>query len=354
MKIYSLSASKIKTFKQCQFKYYLSYHLGLDLGTSFAAEQGNLVHVIFEKIGEDLKQGVPLKESYMYNNWQKEVLYAYEKEGLWTLSPDAKNREKFCSGCEFNLDGLCQLVGKPIDDFGGCPKNEYEDAIDLCKKVINNKEVLYPLDKKIINVEDSFKINIPDGNNSIVVNGIIDVVTELDQDTVEIVDYKSGKHEQSYNECKKDPQLLIYNLACRRNYSKYKNVFITIYYLRKKGPLTLTFEPKDEVGTENALKYYYEKISSINSPQRRCDKYGEGTSYDWACEKMCNIDICNKHFQEFKENGHKILDPPEKPERKRKKWLQHLMEDSNKDKAFKNFQGKVPILGDNKNETKAP
>lgn len=338
MRIFSLSASKIKTFKQCEFKYYLSYHLMLSTGTSFAAEQGSMVHVIFEKLGQDIRDGIPLDDSYIYNNWRKEVLYAYREEELWRLSKLAEDREKQCTGCPFNIDGTCEVAGKPIDSFAGCPKDEYEDAINLCEKVIANKEVMFPLDRKIIDVEDVFKLEIPDGDNDpIVVNGIIDVVTELDDDTIEIVDYKTGKYIQSYNECAKDPQLLIYNLAVRRQRPEYKDVFITIYYLRRR-PLTLTFEARDEEGTENALRHYYHTIKAIESPVRRCDRYGEGTSYDYVCDKMCDRKLCDEQWELFKANGKKILDPPENPVRERKEWLAHLLEGSQKEAAYQAMQ----------------
>lgn len=330
MKVYSLSASRIKTYKQCEFKHYLQYHLGLEISSSFAADQGSMVHVIFEKLGEDIKDGVSLKDSYIYNNWQQEVLRAYQEEGLWKLSKSAMNRQKFCAGCEFNLDGLCQIANEPIDKFDGCPKDEYQEAIWLCEKVIGNKDVMYPLDQNIINVEEKFKLVIPDGNDEILVNGIIDVVTELDKETIEIIDYKTGKYTQSYNECKKDPQMLIYNLAVRK-LKDYKDVFITVYYMRKK-PVTLTFEQSDETRTENAIKHYYWNIKNNESPKRRCDKYGEGTSYDYVCEKMCDIDLCNKEFAKFKNNGYKILPAPEKSKSHKKEWLSHLKKNE-KDKG---------------------
>ena len=256
-----------------------------------------------------------------------------------------------CTGCEFNLDGLCQIAGQPIDEFQGCPKEEYQDALMLCEKVINNEKIKYPLDQKIIDVEDRFKLIIPDGDDEIVVNGIIDVVTELDDDTIEIVDYKSGKYIQSYNECIKDPQLLIYNLAVRRQRPEYKDVFITIYYLRKK-PITLTFEPKDEEGTENALRHYYHTIKNCESPIRRCDKNGEGSSYDYVCDKMCDRELCDKQFKIFKENGYKILPPPENPKRDRKEWLAHLMEGSQKDQAFKEMQKEINNAGKTRPDAK--
>lgn len=307
MKLFSLSASKIKTYKMCPFKFYLSYHRLLDNRMSWAAENGSMVHVIFERMGEDIRDGVPRKESNIFKNWQDEVLYAYRDQGLWKLSPKAIEREKNCIGCKYNIDGQCQIAGASIDKFEGCPITEYEDALMMVEKVVNDEGITSPFNKKIIDVEDKFKLEIPDGRNTIIVNGIIDVVTELDKSTIEIIDYKTGKFVQSYNECIKDPQLLIYHLAAKRKFSTYDNFMITIMYLRKKN-LTLSFGKGDEAGTEKALRHYWHTILGNESPARRCDRRDGSIKYDHICKYMCDIETCEKEYEKFQDNGRKILE----------------------------------------------
>lgn len=340
MKIFSLSASKIKSYKMCQFKYYMEYHLGLSTGTSFAAEQGNMVHVLFELAGQDIRDGKKPEDSYIINNWHKEVMHAYQQEGIWQLEPKVKDQVRECIGCDFHKDGFCDLANLPLDDFEGCPKPQYEDAVWLTRQVLNHPNLEYPLDpgRKILDVEDVFKMQIPDGDEVITVNGIIDVVTELDKDTVEIVDYKTGRYIQSYNDCKKDPQLLIYNLAAQKKWRNYENFVITIFYLRKK-PLHLTFNEKDLRGTELALKHYWHVIGANDSPQRIRDKPFMNRRDKVICEKMCDMALCDREFAKFRDNGYQCLPPPEKVDRNRKEWLAHLHEDSQKAQGFKEMHG---------------
>ena len=326
MKVFSLSASKIKSYKFCPFKFYIEYHLALATRTTFAAEQGSMVHVILEKIGEEVRDGVPLEETRLFSTWYDEVLYCYQEEGLWKLSEPALEREKKCKECQYNLDGMCQVAGEGIDAFTGCPIIEFNDAVMLVEKVLNDPGVNNPLNRKVLDVEDRFKLFVPDGQDFVQVNGIIDVVTELDKETIEIVDYKTGKHIQSWNECTKDPQLLIYHLAVKNKWHNYKNFMITIYYLRKK-PLTLSFGPKEEIGTENALRHYFHRIANDESPRRRCDRAGGCINFDHVCKYMCDIPLCQREFAKFRENGFKILPPAETFERPRKKWLQRLTQD---------------------------
>lgn len=342
MKLKKISPSKIKTNLMCEFKYYLSYHLGLDLGTSFAAEQGSMVHIIFEKFGEANRDGI--KNPEIKNDWYEHILYAYQVEGLWKLSDKAKKREKKCDGCCYNKDGLCFITNSPIDSFEGCPKEEFNDSIWLVEKIINDKTIQNPLNKKVLEVEDEFEIIIKDGEEEIPIIGLIDVVNELDDDTIEIVDYKTGNHIQSYKECKKDPQLLIYHLAARKKYRQYDNIFITIYYLRSK-PMTFVFLRQDEEATEKALKNHWYKIKHNKTPKRICDRSDGTTEFGFKCKYLCSPEICEKEYKKFVKNGHVIL-PERKRQKERKEWLKKLRKESKKDSKMidnkkENSNGKV-------------
>lgn len=322
MRLYSLSASKIKTFKQCEFKFYIESHLGLSTGTSFAAEQGSLVHAVFEKHAKSYQEGD--NNPKIAKEWRDKIFNAYREKGIWKISKKMLEVERQCSSCPFFSSGHCEIANKSIDEFEGCPKEDYEETIWLIEKVLNDRSVNNPLNKKIIDVENKFSLEIPDGNDTIKVRGYMDVVTELDKDTCEVFDYKTGKFTQSYNVCLKDPQLLIYHLAARKEYS-YENILITIYYLRKK-PVTLCFSKKDEKGTEKALKHYWNTISACESPQRRCDKRDGSVKYDYVCEKMCDKELCEKEYKKFQDNGMVILPPPKKLNYDRVDWADVLDE----------------------------
>jgi RecB family exonuclease len=311
MRIETISPSKIKAYKFCPFKYYIENHLKLK-SKSFAAEQGKLIHAILEEFGKAKKEKIanaPIK-----SNWCEQILKCYRETGIWTLSDKAMARGKECNKCNYNNNGICYVTNSPIDQFIGCPKDELNEAIYLVKKVIEDKSNKNPLKKKIIGTEHDFKIIL---DEKIPVTGIIDLIVELNKNTIEILDYKTGNWKQSYKECLKDPQLLMYYWASRKMYKKYKNVFVTIYYL-KHGQMTFSFEQEDEIGTENAIKKYWEIISNNQTPKRRCDCSG-GVNYDYVCKNLCNIDICNEEYEKFVNNEFLILPPKLEKKKCRKK-----------------------------------
>jgi len=324
LKINSISKSKIEKYKACPFSYYLTYHLGLGGGTSWAAEAGTLVHIVFEKLGEAKRDGI--ENPTIASTWYDEILYCFREEGIWKLSNKALEREKECNTCSFYMDGNCNIAGKSIDTFAGCPIEEFKDVIKLIEKIVNDKTLQNPINKKVLQVEEWFELKIKDGDEEIPVVGLLDIVNEINADTLEITDYKSGKHKMSYNECLNDPQLLIYNLAVRNKYKQYKNILITIYYLRS-GPITLSFEPDAEKRTEESIKKYWHLIKGDTNPSRRCDRSDGTVNFDFYCKNMCSIELCKEHHKEFVRNGRKV-GPPSETKVEKLEWLKRLSKNS--------------------------
>ncbi len=313
MKVTSLSASKIKTGKLCKFKFYLEYVLMVSMGKSFAAEQGSLVHKVLEEFGKAKRDNIinsPIKK-----NWIDILLNAYQKgfakEGskdplqpLWQLSQKGLLRKKKCNECEYFKNSNCFITNLNISKFDGCPKNDFDEAIGLVEKVINDPGCNNPFNSNVIDVENRFTLEV--GEENIKVNGIIDIVTQLDKDTVEIIDYKTGSFMMSQTECSKDPQLLIYHLAARKKYPNFKNILITIYYLKDK-PITLAFTPKDEKGTVTAIIHNWHELKNIKIPERRCDRNDGTVNFDWKCKSLCAPEVCKKQWEIFQKEYKGIL-----------------------------------------------
>ena len=57
MKITTCSPSSINTYRSCNFKYYLSYILGMKTPSGKSAVLGNIVHQVFEWMAKLKKKG---------------------------------------------------------------------------------------------------------------------------------------------------------------------------------------------------------------------------------------------------------------------------------------------------------
>lgn len=310
MKINSLSASSIKSYITCPFKVYLEKQLKVEMPSNFGAEQGTLIHAIFEEVGNAQIAGD--KDPDILRNWTDVILEAYQKNGIWQLSRKALARKKSCKGCPYNQSTRCWIADQDLAEFEGCPIEEFEGSLDMVEKVLNDKSDTNPLNQKIIDTENKFVLLLEDNGEVIPVAGIIDVVTEMDDDTIEIWDYKTGNYVQSLKECKKDPQFLIYHVASRAVYPKYKNAIISVYYL-KKNPISFTFGTRDEKGTIKALKHYWHRMRNDISPKRRCDRADGSCKFDFKCKYMCSPEICQREWEKFRAQGGVILDNEQIP-----------------------------------------
>lgn len=312
----SLSASSTSCYnKQCHFKYYLDKHLRLPQPKKWATEQGTFCHSIFEELAKQMQAG---GEITIRKGWKKLLLDAYRKEReiknkfgekerippLWVLSPKAIARQKDCDHCRWFKDNKCLVVGKKVEKFPGCPIEEFEDSIWLIKKVMDDNSQLNPINKKILQTEQQFTLHVDDGTGeNIKVTGFIDLVNEVDDDTIEISDYKTGKHIQSYAECLEDPQPLFYHLAARELYPQYTNIFITIWYLQRRM-MTFAFGPDDEIKARKMIIETYHKIKNDVFPRRRCDRSNGMVHFDYLCQGICSPKDCQREFNTMIEQGH--------------------------------------------------
>lgn len=310
----SLSASSTKCWEDCHFKYYLEKVLRIPQEKKWATENGTFCHSIFEQLAQQLKEG---KEPEVRKNWKRQLIEAYRstrtiknKFGaeeqippLWELSAKALERQQTCDSCRWFKKNKCFIVGKKPEDFKGCPVEEFESSIWMIEKVLEDDSILNPLNKKILDTERGFKILVDDGaGTQIPVTGFIDLVVELDEESIEINDYKTGKWVQSYKECLEDPQLLYYHLAARELYPNKKHVFITLWYLQRRM-MTFAFTPEDDERTKQRVIKTYHEIKNNQFPERRCDRPNGFVKFDWKCTSLCTPTTCQREYEKMIKDG---------------------------------------------------
>lgn len=169
------------------------------------------------------------------------------------------------------------------------------------------------------------------------IKGTIDCLAEIDSDTLEIIDIKTGRRwdwgkdkKKEYIDIKNDIQFNMYHYAARHLFPQYKVVQLTAFYTKiwdKKeingGPYTVWYDPGDYIKTENRIKEYFETIKKDSIPQ---------TKKTWKCKKFCwdkpksNIDnnktVCDFLTERIKQNG-----------------LEQTMLEYGKSESFSNYGG---------------
>lgn len=305
-----LSASRIKTLAQCPMKFYLSYvaPYTVEMPDSWGAANGTLLHEVFEEYAngtnKDWRNNLLTKFRAAMNN--PEVLdsvFKFYKGQKITLRDEIKNAKRSCGLCHFGklmADGqtiFCNAAGQTTSEFIGTPKAMLEDTIKLAEVIFDPD--FNPIDElKVLAVEHEFDVTFENGVRTY---GFIDLVSEVDAESVEIRDYKSAKRTPTTKDIDKgwinrDVQMELYfciaKYCCDNNIppfsNKYKNIYITIHFLRS-GPITMVYTPSDYHRIIRGLKESYDLIREIEKP---LPKGMWGYDKNWICN-YCNVEACN-------------------------------------------------------------
>lgn len=194
----------------------------------------------------------------------------------------------------------------------------FKEAADFKKCRIAIEKVLNdpyynPYKIKVIDSERWFALEMPgdewrcldaDGKeHQFTVRGYIDLVHEIDRETIEIVDWKTGSRKEFYTQKPIDEDVLIrefqprlYHLAAYFLYPKYKNILITFYYTNDGGPITIALSQDDLSMTIASLHRFLTTVKRDTLMRR---------NRWWTC-KMCSFErngICCRVWSDLHTMG---------------------------------------------------
>lgn len=286
MRIVKCSASSINLYNHCQFAYFMHYILDMKSKAGKAALQGSIVHKVLELMARRKRRGKsdidPM--SLLDSVWDK----------LTAKSPEIEIRR----------------VTTRIDKKTG----ELKEAADYKKCRVALETVLAdqfynPYNSKVLDAERWFSLELPgeewecldkDGkSHQFTVRGYIDLTHEIDKDTIEINDWKTGQRKSFYSQepmdeitLTRDIQARLYHLAAYFLYPKYKEILITFYYTNSGGPVTIALSSDDLATTIAILYRFFTTVQNDTLIHR---------NRHWSC-KMCSFnkdDICTRIWSDL-------------------------------------------------------
>jgi len=286
MRVVKCSASAIGLYNHCPFSYFMRYILGMESKAGKAALQGSIVHQALEWMIKLRKRGKT------------------NVDPMWLLN---RSWDELTAKSEIEIRRVTTRIDKET--------GELKEAADFKKCRIALEAVLadpYYNPYQIANPIDAerwFALEMPgeewscldkDGNrHQFAVRGFIDLVQEIDEDTIEIVDWKTGSRKDFYSQQPIDEALLmrevqprLYHLAAYFLYPKYKNILITFYYTNDGGPVTIALSKEDVAMTIASLHRFFTTIQRDTLVQR---------NRFWTC-RMCNFNksgICHRVWSDL-------------------------------------------------------
>lgn len=264
----------------CEQQYFFDYVLGYRSPSNKKADKGTIVHKVLEILAF--------------------VKFTIQKEEQ-TFDDDILGK---INAYNYDLDEIIERVYQYYTsnfshhqwsavDFRDCKKWVYK-AIEYADGMFDprNRNILYPEQRFDITIKKpwaEYEYDMPDGSKlsgNLAIKGTIDLITRPEQNTLEIIDWKTGRRldwatgqEKTQEKLEKDPQLMIYYYAVQKLYPEIDHCIVTIFFINDGGPFSVAFDKSDLQKTEDLLRQKFYHIKNTKRPK---------LSKTWKCTKLCH------------------------------------------------------------------
>jgi RecB family exonuclease len=256
MQIRGLSATGIKDFLQCQLKVTLRYNREITSIKNDHAKIGIAVHEALEQY----------------------TLRMLKKKSF----PDASDYE-FALATFMN-----SATEEGLENMGF-----YSDG----RRIVTDYIDRYDPSEKVIAAEGFFKLETPDG---VPIVGAIDKVVELNENTIAIVDYKTGRNTLNTYELDTDIQLSMYDLAASIKWPQYKNRVLILDYVRLEKKISSYRTEEQRQDFRDFLTSLWTQMNNLEPGEVKgrinnlcgwCDYKGYCPVYTQFLENTLDVDV---------------------------------------------------------------
>jgi len=275
-----LRSSSYGTHSMCEQQYFIEYVLGLKSPSNKKADKGTICHKILEILA-DIKLAIQSDKTIINDDIVGKL--------------DINN---------YDLNKISEQVYKYYTSQFTHHKWESKDQKDCInwvnKALTYNNGMFDPRNREIVQSEQRFDIEIKkewskyeyDLNGEIIkgnlaIKGTIDLITKVNDSTLEIIDWKTGRRldwatgeEKTHEKLQNDPQLRMYHYAVSHIYPQYDHIMVSINFINDGGVFSICYDKSDLPKTEMMLCKKFETIKKSNRPI---------LSKSWKCNKLCHF-----------------------------------------------------------------
>jgi hypothetical protein len=292
-------------------QYFLTYVLGWQSESGKKADMGTMAHKVMEILAG-------LKKFQQDNPRKKYLEIDDDKCGKIKASKDELYTDAFVD----------DMVDLSISKYAEDSKNKFykSDRLDVRNTVWTflkhsngmfdprNRNIYHPEAHFDVPIEEDwakYEYEMPNGEvvkGQLAIKGTIDLTTLVNEDTIEVIDWKTGRRMdwatgeiKDYTKLENDAQLLLYFYAISRIYPQYKNKIMSIFFYKDSEgqvdpkPFSICFGPEDEKRFLDKLKKRFQEIQQNQSP-----KPLDPTRSNFKCRYLCHF--CKNSFPGQEEN----------------------------------------------------
>lgn len=308
-----IRSSSYNNYAYCQMQYFINYVLGHPTQSNKKADTGTMVHKVMEVLA--------VLKKYKQDNPKARILKCVD---------DAIGEVKVGSKKLFTDEFVEELADRSFESYAAKTphhkkpwgKSDRKRVSELAWLMLRhnegqfdprNRNVYYPEPHFDIPIEEDwakfeYEVNGEKVEGQLAIKGTIDLVTLLDDETIEVVDWKTGRRlnwttgeEKDYDSLWSDPQLLLYFYAMSKMFPDFPNRIMSIFFCQDTEgkidpkPYSFCFDESDERRFLDMLKKRFEEIKANISP-----KPLDHTRKNWKCKYLCTF--CKQKWPGTDEN----------------------------------------------------
>ncbi len=258
----------------CPQAYYIDYSLGWKGKSNIRTDMGTIVHKNLEILGK-------IKLA------QQNKIYHIKDDIVGDIN--VKN---------YDFDLIIDKVYTYYSELFSHNKwsdSSRKDCIRWTSKVLEKDDGLFdPRNRNVVDVEFKFDFVIDeewahykygDLEGQLGIKGTIDLITKENDDTYEVIDWKTGKRIdwgtgeiKTHSKLNDDPQLKLYHYAVNHVFTNIDKFIMTINYINYGGPFSFAYNGEHLKSTEKMLRTKMEEIQSCSIPPLK---------KTWKCKAFC-------------------------------------------------------------------
>ena len=264
----------------CPMQYFIEYNLGHRSPSNKKADKGTIVHKVLEIL------------AFVKLNIQNNNRY-FEDDIIGPV--DITN---------YSLDHMIeQVYGYYTSQFTHhkWTDRDYKDCTNGFIKLLNMVMACSTQEiEKIVEPEQHFDITIDkdwakysydtkEGHleGQLSIKGTIDLITKVNDNTYEVIDWKTGRRldwatgqEKTLKKLHNDAQLMLYYYAVHKLYPDIENIMVSIDFINDGGMFSVCFNKDNLYQVEMMLKRKFEAIRDTTNPP---------LNKSWKCTKLCHF-----------------------------------------------------------------
>lgn len=263
----------------CPMQYFIEYNLGHRSPSNKKADKGTICHKVYEIL------------AFIKLNKQNNNRF-FEDDIIGSVDIT-----------DYNLDHIIEKVYKYYTSafrHHTWDDKDYRECYKWVYKALEANDGMFdPRNRHIVCPEQHFDIEIKKDwakynyshpekmQGNLAIKGTIDLITQVNENTLEVIDWKTGRRldwatgqEKTLAKLHTDPQLMIYYYAIQSLYPDMEHIIVSINFINDGGVFSVCFDKTDLYKVEMMLRHKFEAIKNTTIPKR---------NKSWKCTKLCHF-----------------------------------------------------------------